>query len=488
MTPASLVADMNNITKVLIILLLICAWINAPTTIPRPSDENIYFLMARDTLRGSVPYRDFFFAHPPVMLVIITSVFMFLGTTFMAGTAIAMVVNVSLLAVCFRLARRYYNDRAALISCVLLLSSQGFLMSGQTDGNVLALLFAMAALERHYARRPIPAGVLCGIAVLTKLFTVVTLPVILFDLWGRRGAVKKFLLAFLVVTVPVGCALAYIAGPHQMVEQIVLFHMQKEPFHLEVRARVLKNFLITEALIVIAAIPSLIERGRDRPLAFPAFFTLVTFLILIQKRIFLQYLIFPLVPLSVFAGGTLDRWSSWGKSAGVIIVAVLVAAFFWNAPHYSAARTGHPFGLALLKYSQYVSTHSNPDERVFGHAIAAPTLAFLSGLEISGNELDSNYVRVTSGVLAPERLIEAVSVHRTRYIVLVAKRTPQPDGENELHFSGIGNDPAFRKYVMDGYVLRAPVLHYGKYDAVTLFENRDMISAEELNRAQASSG
>ncbi|MDP7079358.1 MAG: glycosyltransferase family 39 protein [Candidatus Undinarchaeales archaeon] len=479
---------MNTYTKLFIVLLVICAWINAPTTIPRPSDENIYFLMARDTLRGRVPYQDFFFAHPPVMLIILTTFFMLLGTTWMTGTAVAMVVNVSLLAVCFRLARRYYNDRAALMSCALLLSSQGFLMSGQTDGNVLALLFAIAAIERHNARRPLPAGILCGIAVLTKLFTVVTIPVILFDLRKRRGAATTFLLAFLAVTVPVGCALAYIAGPHQMVEQMVLFHMQKEPFPLEVRTRVLKNFLLTEALIVIAAIPSLIERGRERPRAFLGFFTLVTLLILIQKRIFLQYLIFPLVPLAVFAGGTLDRWSSWGKSAEVLIVAMLVAAFFWNAPHYSAARTGHPFGLALLKYSQYVSTHSNPDERVFGHAIAAPTLAFLSGLEISGNELDSNYVRVTSGVMAPERLIEAVSIHRTRYIVLVAKRTPQSDGDNELHFSGIGNDPAFRKYVLDGYVLRAPVLHYGKYDAVTLFENRDMISAEELNRAQATSG
>jgi len=478
---------MNNTSKLLILLLVICAWINAPTSIPRPSDENIYFLMSRDTLRGSVPYQDFFFAHPPVMLIIITTFFMFLGTTWLTGTAVAMIVNVSFLAVFFRLARRYYNERAALMSCALLLGSHGFLISGQTDGNVLALLFAMAALERHYARRPIPAGILCGIAVLTKLFTVVTLPVILFDLWGRRGAATKFLVAFLVVTVPVGCALAYIAGPHQVVEQMVLFHMQKEPFPLEVRARVLREFLSYNALIVLAAIPSLIERKKGRPMAIPAFLTLVSLLILVQKRILPQYLIYPLVPLALLAGGTFNRWSYRGKRTEALIIVLLVASFIWTAPYHLAARTNHPFGHVLLEYSRYVRSHSNPDERVFGHAIAAPTLAFLSDLEISGNELDSNYLRIKSGVMTPERLIEAVSIHRTRYIVLVAKRIPKADGNHELRFPGIGNDPTFRDHVLGRYILRAPVLHYGKYDVVALFENRDMISPEELSRAEASS-
>ena len=267
-----------------------------------------------------------------------------------------------------------------------------------------------------------------------------------------------------------------------MIEQTVLYHMHKEPFPLAVRTRVLRDFLRSEVLIVVAAIPSLIERRRQRFLAFPAFLNMVTLLILIQRRIFPQYLIFPLLPLGVFAGGTLDRWGSRGKGAATFIAMVLLAAFLWNAPHYFAARTDHPFGRAIIEYTRYVKSHSSPDERV--HATAAPTLAFLSGLEISSNELDSNYARVTSGLMVPERLIEAVSAHRTRYIVLVAKRTLLPDGDIRLHFSGIGNEPAFRKYVMDGYVLLEPVLHFGKYDAVMLFENKYMIPAEELTRAR----
>lgn len=474
---------MNTYTKLFIVLLVICAWINAPTTIPRPSDENIYFFMARDVLRGSVPYRDFFFAHPPVMLLVIATSFMLFGTTWQVGTAVATVVNVSLLMVCFHLGRRQFGARAGLLACAVLLSSPLFLASAETSGNALALLFAMAALERHLARRPVAAGLLCGIAVLTKLFAVVTFPVILFDLRFRRGAAIRFLLPFLAVTVPVAIVLAAISGPHEMLTQTVLFHMKKEPFPLAVRGRVLWDFLRLNALAVVAALPSLIDRKRQRLGALPGFLALVIILILVQRRIFLQYLLFPLIPLAVFAGASLDRWISRGRGATALVVTVLVAAFLWNAPHYMAVRSDHPFGRVLIEYAQHARAHSNPDERVFGHAIAAPTLAFLSDRRISGDEIDTNYVRITSGIIPLERFIEAVTSDPTRYVVLVAKRNERPDGEVHLHFAGLGNDPAFRRFVLDEYVRRGEGLNYGEYDVVMLFENKDMIPPEELARA-----
>ena len=474
---------MDSHTWLLIVLLVICAIVSAPTSVPRPSDENIYFLMARDVLRGSVPYRDFFFAHPPIMLLVITSSFMLFGTTWVVGTAVATVVNMLLLVVCFHIGRRQFGARAGLLACAVLLSSPLFLSSAETSGNALALLFAMAALERHLARRPVAAGLFCGIAVLTKLFAVVAFPVILFDLRFRRGAAIRFLLPFLAVTIPVAIVFANISGIHEMLTQTVLFHMKKEPFPLAVRGRVLWDFLWLNALVVVAALPSLIDRKRQRLGAFPGFLALVIILILVQRRIFLQYLLFPLIPLAVFAGASLDRWISRGRGATALVVTVLVAAFLWNAPYSMAVRSDHPFGRVLIEYAKHVRVHSNPDERVFGHAIAAPTLAFLSDRRISGNEIDTNYVRVTSGVISLERFIEAVTGDLTRYVVLVAKRNERPDGEVHLHFAGIGNDPAFRRFVLDEYIRRGEGLNFGEYDVVMLFENKDMIPAEELARA-----
>ena len=47
---------------------------------PAFSDENIYFYMCRRIAEGALPYRDFFFAHPPFHLIpgtLVMSVFGF---------------------------------------------------------------------------------------------------------------------------------------------------------------------------------------------------------------------------------------------------------------------------------------------------------------------------------------------------------------------------------------------------------------------------
>ncbi|MDP7079987.1 MAG: glycosyltransferase family 39 protein, partial [Candidatus Undinarchaeales archaeon] len=422
---------MGTPTRLLLALLIVCAVLNAPTSVPRPHDENIYFLMAREVGRGLVPYRDFFFAHPPVMLVLLTATFAAAGTTWQVGTLVATAVSLGLLIGCFALTRRLIGERPALLSCALLLGSQGFLMSAQTDGNALSLMFVMTALVAYQGERPGLAGLLCGFAALTKLFALVAIPPILLDLLtrsGDRSDARRFLITLVAVLIGVMGAFLAVSGVERVANPVVLYHLTKDPLSIQARMSVIVRFLSLNALAVVAALPALRTGFRLRNRTLFGLLVLATLLILVQRRIYIQYLIYPLLPLIVFAGATLDGAFSRSRGLAALTILVLTVNLIWSAAGNLSSKTDAPFGRALLHMAQTVASTSSPEDTVLGHAVAAPTLAFLANRRMSADVLDLNYARVTSGQMDVAELVERIKTDRPRFIVLVGNRQNNSEG------------------------------------------------------------
>jgi len=454
---------------ILLALLVLCAVAAAPSSAPLPRDENIYFLMGREVLRGSVPYRDFFFAHPPVMLYVLAGSFMVLGSSWWAGSLVATVVNVGLLLGCFHAARRSFGERGALLATALLLSSRGLFEVGQTDGNALSLLFCVLALERHLAGRPFSAGMLCGTAVLTKLFAVVAAPAILADLYlssARRRDAKVFVLGIAVVVLPVSLALAAIAGPQSVLDSVVRFHLQKEPFTFGVRAAVISVFLRSNALAMVAGTAALWMLPK-RPRSVVAFLLLATVFVLVQRRLVYPYMVYPLLACAVLGGGLLDRIVAWGGALRVLVAVALVASIAWSLVGYHLATQGQSeYSSAVLDIANKVRESTGPDERISGHSTAVTAVAFLADRRMSGGVMDTNYERIASGVLSGEELVRTVDADRPSYLVLKASRIPT-EGRPRYSFAGIALDEDFRQFALDRYVgvLERPI---GRYDVLLL--------------------
>jgi len=356
---------------------------------------------------------------------------------------------------------------------VLLLGSQGFLMSAQTDGNALSLLFVVSALIAYYRRWPATAGILCGFAVVTKFFAVVVLPVILFDLLresGGNGDTRRFLITLTAVLTVVMGTFCAISGVERVVNPVVLYHLAKDPHSIQARTSVIVRFLSLNALAVIAAIPAICKTSRSCNRTIFSLLVLATILIIAQKRIYIQYMIYPLFFLTVFAGGTLDRAFSRDRTFAVLIVLVLAGNLIWSVADNLSSRTDTPFGRALLFMAWTVATTSSPEDTVLGHAVAAPTLAFLADRRMSADVLDLNYARITSGQLDVAEFVERIKTDRPRFIVFVGERQGNADGM-DYTFSGLGNNPVFTRYMMNGWTLRAPVLRWTEGRSIVLFEN-----------------
>jgi hypothetical protein len=192
------------------------------------SDENAYFYMAAQVARGLVPYRDFFFAHPPVHLAVPALAFRVLG--FSEAVAQALPVGAQLLAglLLWRAARRA-SPALGLLALVLHLSAYQVLMTASDlDGANLATAFTMAALLAATAGRPALAGGLGGLALGTVLYAAAGVGAVglLCALRGRRAAALRFV-AGLGGTLAVVLGAGWAAGGRAFLGGVFGFHLAK---------------------------------------------------------------------------------------------------------------------------------------------------------------------------------------------------------------------------------------------------------------------
>lgn len=154
------------------VALAVYVLLKVPGIHPSQSDENVYFYLASRVAAGELPYRDFFFAHPPLHLVVPAAIFRVAG--FSVGLAKALPVAAQGVAALLvwgaaRTASRPY----ALVALVLHLTAYQVL-TGASDmnGGNLAALFLAGGLLAAARGAPLAAGALAGLGVGTVLYAL----------------------------------------------------------------------------------------------------------------------------------------------------------------------------------------------------------------------------------------------------------------------------------------------------------------------------
>jgi hypothetical protein len=141
---------------------------------PSLSDENIYYYMARATAeRGLLPYRDYFFAHPPmhvVPLIIVARLFPNSYTALQAMPAIAGAVAAVFI---FLLAYRTWGALAATFAAALFLFNFQVLSDTTRDtGMEIAVALIAVALYFALTGRELWGGIMFGLAGLTGVYAL----------------------------------------------------------------------------------------------------------------------------------------------------------------------------------------------------------------------------------------------------------------------------------------------------------------------------
>ena len=134
-------------------------------------DEHIYFAMAQAVAHGKIPYWDFFFAHPPVHLLVPAVLFAVFGFSYGLALWIAPLACLAAGLALWRLVRRFAPGWVAVLTMILFLFGRTVLQSSShLTGVNIGLLFLCWGAERLAADKPKTGGVLLALSVLTGIY------------------------------------------------------------------------------------------------------------------------------------------------------------------------------------------------------------------------------------------------------------------------------------------------------------------------------
>jgi hypothetical protein len=194
---------------------------------PSGTDDNIYFYLATRVSQGAVPYRDFFFAHAPVHLLVPAAVFKVTGFHIVVAKAIPAVAQAVAGLFLYLTLRRASRALAGAALLLHLLAYQVLMASTDMNGENLMTAFLMASLYAAVRGRALLAGVLAGLALGTGLYALAgVLTLLLAAAFASRRTLARFGLG-LVASFGALLLLFGLLGGHGFFEGVFAYHLSK---------------------------------------------------------------------------------------------------------------------------------------------------------------------------------------------------------------------------------------------------------------------
>lgn len=194
---------------------------------PSDTDENIYFYMAQRFSQGALPYRDFFFAHPPVHLLVPAAVFKVFGFSLPLAKLIAPTAQVVAAACLYAAVRKASRPLAALAVLFHLTAYEVLMGSTEMDGENLLTACLAAAFLLAARGRPLAAGVAAGLALGTGMYALAGALALLVAFAGQSRRALAFFAAGLVGCVALWNGVFGALGGQGFVDGVYRYHFAK---------------------------------------------------------------------------------------------------------------------------------------------------------------------------------------------------------------------------------------------------------------------
>lgn len=333
-----------------------------------PSDDSVYYLMAREVSRGAKPYIDFELAHPPLQIFFYSIIIKLFGLNIPLLKLITALFTIGSAIFIFKLTKKRYNECVGIIAMLLFLTTvYVFNYSSNAFGVELSLFFFLCALY-YYEQNPFKSGLFFAIAVATRLHLVIL--VLLFfskDMKKMQG----FALG-LFALVPYYGILLFIPG---FPVQVFLMHAAKI-HHAHIWPKML---LLNWHLLILFCIG--LKKRKDNIILYGIILYLI-FLIGI-KSIFGYYFL-PLIALLCVtaAKGFVSLQPKHKKIAIALILAwLLILNGRFYVHNINRFKTMPEFEAFILTY----------DRDMIGKADIVSLLALKTNKNIHLQQIDTNY-------------------------------------------------------------------------------------------------
>jgi hypothetical protein len=221
----------RKIFEISLLILLFFLWflIKVFAIHPSTTDENIYFYMAKRFSEGLIPYRDFFFAHPPMHIIIPAIIFKIAGFNIVIAKLIP--VGATLIAGIFlyKMLKFVFGEIAGFAGLILYLFSYQVLMaSSDMTGINITAMFVSISVYYFIANRMIAAGVFTSFAISSGLYSSPVVVLFLIWLLIKRDfkGILRYLLAFLIPFILI-FGTFYLSGRENFILGVFKYHILK---------------------------------------------------------------------------------------------------------------------------------------------------------------------------------------------------------------------------------------------------------------------
>ncbi len=382
----------------------------------RFGDGNAYVYMANALWHGLIPYRDYFLADPPFLILFLSFFKLIFGSHWLLYSGLPYLIEVGSALVLYLIARR---QPLGFLAPILYLFSFSILSTSEfLTGVQLAILFSLLGFYLQ-SRKPYLSGVFWGLAAMTKLYILPAwIGFWLYLVFTKQGWLKPtigFFGSIALVLLPF-----LILSPKGTIDSLLLhqFHRAQglNPW------TVWKYFLQREwPLIILAGFSSL--HSGIRKFIWPFCLTVVFFLIFQDLYYtYLAYLIFFLVLLAAAGIGYLqsqtDLLPIYALSVLLVSASVISGIYYYQTTVRDQGRF-----LNSQEIADYLKTQTDHSQ-IYGSHEVAPLLALQSGKTLFGNYIDTNAQVFAAGTEDKEQ-VSRDAVRQGVY--LVARITDLPE-------------------------------------------------------------
>ncbi|MEK6827751.1 MAG: glycosyltransferase family 39 protein, partial [Nanoarchaeota archaeon] len=362
----------------------------------QPGDENVYYYMGKLVSEGKIPYRDFFFAHPPLHIYLIALIYKIFGFNIIILKAVPLISILISAFFIFKISHeKFGNSEAIIISLLFLFSYSTMFNSVFSFGIDVATMFLVIGVYFLWGKsNGILAGLFFGLAGITRLLSLIPIFIIFaLVLLSTKKNFLKLSSTFLIIFLLSNGIFILFSGNYY-IEQVYKYHLLKSLGGKENLNEYL-GIIKLNWILFLSALTFIFIKDK-KPINMLVLVSSVYLVFLLSlKKIFGFYFIIIFPFLAIIGGYSIIRFFNQfhlTKKWKILIAILLLLIFSWDFVSNvlfleKIGFTGFERGKDL---TDFINSASNKDTSLFGDESVAPLLALLTNKRIALDFVDTN--------------------------------------------------------------------------------------------------
>jgi 4-amino-4-deoxy-L-arabinose transferase-like glycosyltransferase len=380
------------------------------------SDETIYINMAKALKEGLLPYRDFFFAHPPIQLLLLFP-FATFGNFVLVKIFIS-IVGMTCIFLVFLISKELFDEKSALVSSIAFLIFPGFLIFGNLAmGSFETLFFFLLSFYCILRKKIVFSCIFLTLAIFTRYLALLLIPFLfIYILKFQRKDLKRF--SFLsIFLIFFAFLLLYFLFGFSLIKFTILYQFQT---NIEIAAQLssliwqylsLGFFTFFISLFCLAF--SYFKKDSKLFLfsSYPLFQDMAILLIL--RQVVYHYFVLSLPFIFIAFGRVFSKSKLLMTKTFLLAILLLCITSNLKSVSYYFDKTKNLIFDELLDYTLKFTKES---DLIFGEPISTNYISFVTNRKIAGNYFDSDLKHISFE--STEKVVNEIEKAKPKLIIV----------------------------------------------------------------------